>query len=77
MSKQQFTFEVFADYHQFYVQDGGINPEAPTDWTDEDVERRAKVADKWAWFRRTPVVAPSLVILLKQSGKYSEKRHAA
>ncbi|MGO4812145.1 competence protein ComJ [Cupriavidus sp. 2MCAB6] len=42
---QQFTFDVFADYHQFYVQDRGINPEAPTDWTDEDVERRAKVAD--------------------------------
>ena len=45
MSKQQFIFEVFADHHQFYVQDGGINPEEPTDWTDEDVERRAEVAD--------------------------------
>lgn len=45
MSTQQFSFEVFADYYQFYVQDAGINPEAPTDWTNEDVERRAKVAD--------------------------------
>lgn len=45
MSKvQEFQVEVFADYHQFYVQDGGVNPDAPTDWTDEDVESRAKVS---------------------------------
>jgi len=25
--------QVFADYHQFYVQDGGVNPDAPTDWS--------------------------------------------
>ncbi|MEH0168482.1 hypothetical protein [Roseateles microcysteis] len=37
--------EVFADYNQFYVQDGGINPSAQEDWTDEDVARRAKVAE--------------------------------
>ena len=37
--------QVFADYNQFYVQDGGINPMAPDDWTDQDVESRAKVAD--------------------------------
>src|SRR5881628_1770088 len=36
--------QVFADYHQFYVQDGGVNPDAPTDWSDEDVAHRVKVA---------------------------------
>ncbi|MES2151882.1 MAG: hypothetical protein V4508_19050 [Pseudomonadota bacterium] len=45
MMSRQFAFDVFADYHQFYVQDGGIFPEAPTDWTDEDVQRRAKTID--------------------------------
>ena len=37
--------EVFADYHQFYVQDGEVFPNAPTEWSDADVERRVKVAD--------------------------------
>ena len=37
--------DVFADYHQFYVQDGGINPAAPEDWSDLDVRHRAKVAE--------------------------------
>ena len=39
------TIEVFADYHQFYVQDGGLFPDAPTDWTDEDIQNRVKVAE--------------------------------
>lgn len=38
------SLEVFADYHQFYVQDGGINPPAPEEWTDEDIENRSKTA---------------------------------
>lgn len=38
------ALQVFADYHQFYVQDGGVNPDAPTEWSDEDIERRVKVA---------------------------------
>lgn len=38
------SFEVFADYHQFYVQDGVVNPPAPEDWTDADVAHRAKAA---------------------------------
>lgn len=37
-------FEVLADYHQFYVWDSGVNPEAPEDYTDEDVSRMVKVA---------------------------------
>jgi hypothetical protein len=38
------ALQVFADYHQFYVQDGGVNPDAPTEWSEEDVARRVKVA---------------------------------
>ncbi len=46
------SIPVFADYHQFYVQDGGVNPPAPEDWTDDDVATRAKVA------RNVVVVCP-------------------
>lgn len=38
------SLEVFADYHQFYVQDGGKDPPAPEEWTDEDIENRCKTA---------------------------------
>jgi hypothetical protein len=38
------AIEVFADYHQFYVQDGAVNPPAPEDWTDADIAHRAKAA---------------------------------
>ena len=38
------SIQVFADYHQFYLHDGGLNPPAPEDWTDEDVANRVKVA---------------------------------
>ncbi len=37
--------DVFADHHQFYVQDGGVSPPAPEVWTDQDTEHRAKVAE--------------------------------
>ena len=39
---QRQAFDVFADYHQFYLWDRGMNAEAPTDYTDEDVRRRIK-----------------------------------
>src|SRR2546426_461989 len=42
MRLQYKTFEVFADYHQFYLQDRGMKPGAPVDYTDEDVKRRIK-----------------------------------
>lgn len=38
-------YEIFADYHQFYLMDAEEYPNAPEDWTDEDVQRRIK-ADK-------------------------------
>ena len=41
---KQADFEVFADYHQFYVWDSGVAPVAPIDWTEEDGANRAKVA---------------------------------
>ena len=37
-------FELFADYNQFYVWDAGADPNAPIDYTDEDVRNRVKVA---------------------------------
>ena len=40
---QRRSFQLFADYHQFYLWDPGLSPEAPTEYTDEDVRRRMKV----------------------------------
>jgi hypothetical protein len=37
-------YEVFADYFQFYLQDEGERPEAPIEYTDEDIDRRIKAA---------------------------------
>jgi hypothetical protein len=37
-------YSVFADYHQFYLWDAKVSPEAPTDYTDVDIERRIKAA---------------------------------
>jgi len=44
-AQREAEVDVFADYHQFYVWDGGMNPLAPEDWSDEDVMNRAKVAE--------------------------------
>ena len=41
MQRQSFT--VFADYNQFYLWDKEVSPDAPEDYTDEDVENRIKV----------------------------------
>ncbi|MEZ5706349.1 MAG: hypothetical protein R3E56_14390 [Burkholderiaceae bacterium] len=38
------TLSLFADYHQFYLQDGGLHPSPPTVWTDDDVNNRCQVA---------------------------------
>lgn len=35
-------YDVFADYFQFYLRDEGEGPDAPTDYTDEDIRRRIK-----------------------------------
>lgn len=45
MLESRFSFQVFADYHQFYVLDGGENPPFPEAWTDHDVAARAKAVD--------------------------------
>ena len=37
-------YSIFADYHQFYLWDHEANPDAPTDYTDEDTVRRIKAA---------------------------------
>lgn len=36
------TFEVFADYHQFYLWDRGMTDRAPENYTEEDVRNRMK-----------------------------------
>lgn len=38
------TYSILADYHQFYLWDRDASPEAPTDYTDADIERRIKAA---------------------------------
>lgn len=38
------SYTIFADYHQFYLWDKAIAPDAPTEYTQEDVENRIKVA---------------------------------
>jgi hypothetical protein len=35
-------YEIFADYHQFYLWDHGTSPEPPVDYTDEDIDHRIK-----------------------------------
>jgi hypothetical protein len=40
----QKRYEIFADYHQFYLWDHGEKPDAPTDYDDADVARRIKAA---------------------------------
>ena len=38
------SYSIFADYNQFYLWDKDVGPNAPTDYTDADIERRIKVA---------------------------------
>jgi hypothetical protein len=35
-------YEIFANYHQFYLMDAEEKPSVPEDHTDEDVQRRIK-----------------------------------
>jgi hypothetical protein len=42
MRSQHKSFELFADYHQFYLWDRGMAPQAPEDYTDEDTRLRIK-----------------------------------
>jgi hypothetical protein len=39
---QHKAFELFADYHPFYLWDRGMNRKAPVDYKEEDVQRRVK-----------------------------------
>ena len=40
------SLAIFADYHQFYLTDGGTEWQAPEDWTDQDLANGAKVTDQ-------------------------------
>jgi hypothetical protein len=44
MTNHVHDLQVFADYHQFYIWDGGTDPLAPVDYTDDDLRNRVKVA---------------------------------
>lgn len=37
-------YDIFADYHQFYLRDRDVAPDAPIDYVDADVTRRIKAA---------------------------------
>jgi hypothetical protein len=43
MLLQRKQFDLFADYHQFYLWDAGKKPEAPEDYSQQDIERRIKI----------------------------------
>jgi hypothetical protein len=38
-------YEIFADYHQFYLMDAEIHPNAPTEYTDKDIQHKIKTED--------------------------------
>ena len=40
----QKRYEIFADYHQFYLWDQAESPDTALDYTDEDLHRRVKTA---------------------------------
>jgi hypothetical protein len=42
MLLQRQSMTVFADYHQFYLWDAGMNPQAPEDYSADDIPRRIK-----------------------------------
>lgn len=37
-------YQIFADYHQFYLWDKNAAADAPTDYNEEDIRRRIKAA---------------------------------
>jgi hypothetical protein len=41
---QRASFTVSTDFHQFYLWDRQVGPEAPDDYCDADIENRIKVA---------------------------------
>jgi hypothetical protein len=41
---QRESFTVFADYHQFYLWDKQVGPDAAEDYSEMDIENRIKVA---------------------------------
>lgn len=40
----QKRYEIFADYHQFYLWDHGEMPDAALDYSEDDLQRRVKTA---------------------------------
>jgi hypothetical protein len=44
LARMKHSYTIFADYHQFYLWDKKVEPDAPTNYTDEDVQKRIKAA---------------------------------
>lgn len=44
MECRRYEFELLADYFQFYLWDAGATPQAPEDYTEDDIRRRIKTA---------------------------------
>lgn len=42
--KDTHKFQVFADYHQFYLMDAGVEPNIPEEVTEQDMLRRLRTA---------------------------------
>jgi hypothetical protein len=42
--KHAHKFEVFADYHQFYLMDASVEPKIPEEVTEQDMLRRLRTA---------------------------------
>jgi hypothetical protein len=40
----KYTYKIFADYFQFYLWDKNVEPEAPTDYTEDDIRNKIKTA---------------------------------
>lgn len=73
MKRESFT--VFADYHQFYLWDKAVSPEAPEDFTDADVDNRIKVAPNVFVVQpeRNVEVPVTIEVHAKEPGYDSEK----
>jgi hypothetical protein len=59
---QQYKFDLFADYHQFYLQDEGTDDDLPPEaWTDEAIQNGAVLTSGTIWVQtarnmRVPVI---------------------
>ena len=61
--KDMHKFQVFADYHQFYLMDASIKPNIPEEVTEQDMLRRLRAA-------------PHIVVFHTESAAHEKRRCA-